>query len=107
MVLLLDENLPRKLKYRFSEAHEVFTVPEMGWGGTKNGDLLRKMEAKGMTILLSLDKHMSHQQNLKKYGISLLVFDAIDIRYQSLLPFVDKVEKILREELLPGLTIIK
>ena len=38
MKLLLDENLPKKLKYRFSENFEVLTVPEMGWSGIKNGD---------------------------------------------------------------------
>tara|TARA_R110002020_G_scaffold1998_2_gene9189 strand:+ start:64777 stop:64920 length:144 start_codon:yes stop_codon:yes gene_type:complete len=46
MRLLLDENLPRKLKYRFSEAHEILTVPEMGWSGIKNGDLLKRMHEK-------------------------------------------------------------
>ena len=28
--LLLDENLPKKLKYRFGPGYEVVTVPEMG-----------------------------------------------------------------------------
>ncbi|WP_430906553.1 DUF5615 family PIN-like protein [Maribacter sp. 2-571] len=107
MVLLLDENIPRKLKYRFSEAHEVLTVPEMGWSGIKNGDLLQKMEQKGMTLLLSVDKNMSHQQNLEKYGVSLLVIDAVDTRYDTLLPFVAKVEKVLEGETAPGLIIIE
>ncbi len=37
MKVLLDENIPRKLKYRFSEEFEIITVPEMGWSGIKNG----------------------------------------------------------------------
>ncbi|MEH6681251.1 MAG: DUF5615 family PIN-like protein [Sediminicola sp.] len=107
MRLLLDENLPRKLKYRFSEAHEILTVPEMGWSGIKNGDLLKRMHEKGLTVLLSLDKNMSHQQNLQKYNVSLLVFEAKDARYGSLVPFVGKVEQLLEKGTIPGLTIIK
>ena len=44
MKVLLDENIPRKLKYRFGEQHEVLTVPDMGWTGIKNGDLLKRMK---------------------------------------------------------------
>lgn len=38
MRLLLDENIPKRLKIDFP-GHEVFTVTEKGWNGTKNGDL--------------------------------------------------------------------
>lgn len=46
MRLLLDECLPRRLK-RELKPHEVFTVPEMGWTGTKNGALLRLVQGAG------------------------------------------------------------
>lgn len=39
MKLLLDENLPKRLKQDFSE-HEVYTVRDKGWSGVKNGELL-------------------------------------------------------------------
>ena len=39
MKLLLDESLPRRLKNELSQ-HEVTTVPEMGWAGKTNGELL-------------------------------------------------------------------
>ena len=41
MRLLLDENLPKRLKQDFS-SHEVFTIREKGWNGLKNGLLLEK-----------------------------------------------------------------
>ena len=41
MKLLLDENLPVKLKYRFIEnGIEVFTARDMQWLGKENGELL-------------------------------------------------------------------
>jgi hypothetical protein len=39
MRILLDECIPRKLKYEFSD-HECQTVPEVGLAGKKNGELL-------------------------------------------------------------------
>jgi hypothetical protein len=39
MKLLLDECLPRKLKNHIP-GHECRTVPECGWAGKKNGELL-------------------------------------------------------------------
>ena len=45
--ILLDECLPKKLKFRIEELDQDFivrTVPEMGWAGTKDGALLTKSE---------------------------------------------------------------
>ena len=39
MKILLDESLPRKLRYDFEDEHEVRTVRDMGWLGKKNGEL--------------------------------------------------------------------
>ncbi len=107
MKLLLDENLPRKLKYRFSEKYEVLTVPELGWSGIKNGDLLQRMQSKGLQVLLSVDKNMSHQQNLEKYNVSLVVLNSKDTRYNSLVHFITKIEALLSKKLSSGLIIIE
>lgn len=40
MKILLDESLPRKLKYDFPEEHIIFSVRDKGWLGKKNGELL-------------------------------------------------------------------
>ena len=42
MKLLLDENLPKRLKNDLSE-HEIFTVREKEWNGLRNGELLQRM----------------------------------------------------------------
>ncbi len=39
MRLLLDENLPKRLKSDFPN-HEVFTAREKEWNGIKNGELM-------------------------------------------------------------------
>ena len=42
MRVLLDENLPKRLKLDLPE-YDVFTVRAMGWSGVKNGELLKLM----------------------------------------------------------------
>jgi predicted nuclease of predicted toxin-antitoxin system len=41
MRVLLDENLPYKLRQLFPESIEVITVGYRGWKGKENGELLR------------------------------------------------------------------
>jgi hypothetical protein len=42
--LLLDECIDRRLAQEIRD-HEVVTVPEAGWAGVKNGELLRLAQA--------------------------------------------------------------
>jgi len=60
MRLLLDENLPRRLKYDFSD-HEIYTVRDKGWQGIKNGELLKLMTEEKFDALLTFDKNLQHQ----------------------------------------------
>lgn len=52
MKILLDENIPTKVKYDFGEGHEVRTVRDMGWLGKKNGELLGLTAFNGFDFLL-------------------------------------------------------
>jgi len=44
MKVLLDENLPIKLKYRLQDICEVYTVRDKGWNALENGNLIAAME---------------------------------------------------------------
>jgi predicted nuclease of predicted toxin-antitoxin system len=59
MKLLLDENLPKRLKQDFPE-HEIFSVREMQWNGITNGILLQLMIENGFDALLTFDKNLQH-----------------------------------------------
>jgi predicted nuclease of predicted toxin-antitoxin system len=54
MKVLLDENLPKRLKADLS-MFEVATVREKGWQGRENGDLIRAMLADGDQAVLTFD----------------------------------------------------
>ena len=61
MKLLLDENLPKRLKDDFA-THEVYTVTDKSWNGVKNGELLELMLSERFDALLTFDKNLQHQQ---------------------------------------------
>ena len=74
MKLLLDENLPVKLKFRFLDRKiETFTVTDMKWKSKSNGELLQLMIENDFTHLVTLDNNLSFQQNFLKYLFRLLL----------------------------------
>jgi hypothetical protein len=62
MKLLLDECIDRKLTRKFV-GYEIKTVPQMGWAGVKNGQLLALAEAE-FDVFITVARNLSFQQNL-------------------------------------------
>ena len=106
MKLLLDENLPKRLKLDFSE-HEIYTVRDKGWDGKKNGELMQLMVAENFDVLLTFDKNLQHQQNFNKYTIPVLVLNAPSNTYLTLKELVPKIKEALTGDLKAGGTEIK
>lgn len=74
MRVLLDESLPRRLKQELPD-HEVTTVPEAGWAGAKNGDLLRLAEPE-FEVFVTMDRRLPFQQNLTGLDLCIIVLVA-------------------------------
>lgn len=100
MRLLLDENLPKRLKLDFP-AHEIFTVRDKGWNGIKNGKLLELMLADGFHALLTFDKNLQYQQNFRKYTLTVFVLNAPVNTYAALTSLSAKVTEALEAGNLP------
>jgi hypothetical protein len=96
--VLLDENLPVKLKYRLQDVCEIYTVNDKGWNALENGELITTIQQDGFDYLLTSDKHLQYQQNLAKYTIGFIVLNVLNNNYESILPLVDKIKNILTEE---------
>ena len=84
MRILLDECIPRKLKYRLPD-HECRTVPEAGLAGKKNGALLDLVESDGWEIFVTMDKGLAYEQNLAGRNIAILILRAKSNRLVDLL----------------------
>jgi len=85
MRLLIDECLPRKVKFLFAEGgHECETVRDAGFGGKENGELLALAD-QSFEVLITIDKNIRYQQNVTRRNIAILVIrpastDLDDIR---------------------------
>src|SRR6476469_3080268 len=89
MRVLIDECLPKKLKLELPD-HFVRTVPEAGWAGKQNGDLLRLAE-RDFDVLLTNDQNMEHQQHLKQFDIAFIVLVAPTNDIDDLRPLMPAV----------------
>lgn len=93
MRVLLDECVPRKLR-RELPGHEVRTVVEMGWAGTKNGTLLRRTALK-FDVLITVDQGIPHQQHIENLSLALVLIKAPSNDINDLRPKMPRVLQIL------------
>ena len=73
MRLLIDECLPRQMKFWLSKYHNATTLRDMGWEGVKNGKLLKLANDYGFNVLITADKNMHYQQNFIGLSVSAAV----------------------------------
>ncbi len=72
MKVLFDQNAPGPLA-RFLTKREVTKSPELGWEELRNGDLLRAAEHEGFQVMVTADRNLSYQQNLKGRQLSIVI----------------------------------
>lgn len=96
MKILLDENLPRKLKVDFGDEFELSTVRDMGWLGKKNGELLGLIAFNGFDFFVTIDKNLRYQQNLNKFNFTIFLLNAKNNRRETLQGLVLQVVKKIR-----------
>ena len=70
-----DENMPHKLRHALAE-FDTATVQYMGFGGLKNGELLSAAEAAGFDVLVTGDKTLEYEQNMKDRMIVVVSLSA-------------------------------
>ena len=87
MRVLLDESLPRRLKLELA-AHDVTTVPEAGWSGTANGELLLVAEP-DFDVFVTMDSHLPAQQNLSELDLCVVILRAKSSVLSDLLTLAD------------------
>ena len=85
MKVLFDHSTPAPLRDYLTE-HAVDTAAEKGWAELTNGDLLDRAEQEGYELLVTPDKNMRFQQNLRRRAIALIVLGSN--RWPEVLPRV-------------------
>lgn len=72
MKVLFDHNVPKRLR-TLLPGHTVSTSREMRWNALKNGELLKAAEEYGFDAMITGDKNLGYQQNLKGRKLALIV----------------------------------
>ena len=78
MRILLDECVPWPM-HKLLVGHECTTAQKRGWGGIKNGDLLRLAEGE-FDLFITSDQNIRYQQNLAGRRIPVLELSTNDLR---------------------------
>jgi hypothetical protein len=71
VLILFDHGTPKGLARALS-GHTVHTAQSRGWDTLNNGALLNAAEEAGFELLLTTDRRIRYQQNLKARSIALL-----------------------------------
>jgi hypothetical protein len=97
MRVILDECLPRKLARSLS-GHEVTTVPQAGWAGLSNGELLKRIESQ-FEAFVTIDRDLPAQQTVANLSFGVIALRAPSNRLEDL--------KLLAPAILAGLDRLK
>ncbi len=94
MRLLLDENLPHRLRVVL-EGHEVFTAAYAGLSGVSNGQLLARAASNRFDALVTCDTGMPNQHDPSALPLSIVVLHAPSNDLNDLLPLIPALLKTL------------
>lgn len=94
MRVLLDENIDRRLKILFDCNCTIVTVKEYGWGGKRNGELLRLANAE-FDVFITMDKGIEYQQNIDGFKLSIIIIHAHSNRRQDVALAMPNINEIL------------
>jgi predicted nuclease of predicted toxin-antitoxin system len=95
MKLLLDENLPHRLR-PLLVGHEAFTVAYMSWKGIENGRLLALAASNGFYAVITKDSGIEYEQNLARLPCSVVILAAESNSLRHIRPLVPSLLNVLR-----------
>lgn len=106
MRLLLDENVPKKLKYDLAE-HDVYTVRGMRQDSNEDQDILQFLTDFNFDALITCDKNLRFQQNLIRHTTPIIVLDTYTNAYSILKELVPNLLDLLAKPLMSGATVVR
>ena len=90
MLVLFDQGTPRGIADSLPN-HTVREAKSQGWDTLTNGELLIAAEQAGFDVLLTTDKNLRYQQNLKARRIAIVVLGKG--RWRLIRPVISSVVK--------------
>ena len=100
MRVLLDEDVPVRLRLHFQEDVNVEAVEYRGWKGLENGALLRAAQ-EHFDVLVTMDDKLPNQQPLEQLDLAVAILRAPSKSLADLRELMPELERAL-PELQPG-----
>ena len=96
MRILLDECVDQRFAKEL-EGHEVMTLPQAGWAGIKNGELLSRAQSQ-FDAFVTVDRNLAFQQNIPQFTftIAVIVLESTTNRLKDLRPLLPKLQLLLK-----------
>ena len=88
--ILLDECV-RENSRNICPAIDVVTIPEAGFAGKKNGELLALAEKARFQVFITLDQGLEYEQNLGGRSLAVILIRAKSSRLEDLVPHAAEV----------------
>jgi len=89
MKIFLDECVDWRLSRDLAD-HQVMTTRQMGWTSIKNGELLA-LASREFDVFVTVDRNLSHRQNLDLLPIAVIVLSALTNRLADLRPLAPQL----------------
>lgn len=97
MRVLLDECVHAKLASRL-RSHDVKTVQEAGWRGTKNGELLKRA-AEFYDVFITSDKNIQYQNHPDSLPLPVLMIATRGTMWSDIEPILPRLITLLESPL--------
>jgi predicted nuclease of predicted toxin-antitoxin system len=91
--VLLDECVDARLAREIT-GHQVQTVPQAGWAGLEDRQVLENAEKK-FDVFVTTDSNIEFQQNLATFNLAVVVLRAHTNRLADLKPLVPQLLALL------------
>lgn len=75
--------------------HEVQHVQGLAWQDLRNGELINAAEEAGFDVVVTCDRNMSYQQNIRSRRISIMVLNSLFLKLEYVAPLAPKVQQLL------------
>ena len=83
MKILLDHCVPKRMK-RLFPGHDVLHTSDLQWENLANDNLLAAAAAAGFEVMITADKNIRHQQNLRDLPLPVLELNTKFNRFPGL-----------------------
>jgi len=92
MKIIIDECLPKRMT-KFFEKGSAYTVPQIGLSGSKDTELLKELDKRGIDVFITIDGNIEYQQQFINRLFGTVVIISVSNRFNDLLHLKDKILK--------------